>query len=161
MDALVNEVGKSSIVVAITLASSPIVFKLEHSIYCVNGRPFPLQAYADAQERRKAEQLAARGQAVPLNLDPTKPITLEITQSNSIVSAGRRVVYLPAYAKTLVEGKFSHSCAKHRQISVMSHQQIRGLSQVAEEIGVNPGERFEVTFDLAGRTYSLRKLASI
>ena len=40
-------------------------------------------------------------------------------------------------------------------ISVKANNQIRRLAKVAEALGIGPGERFEIVFDVPAGTYAI------
>ncbi|MPN61495.1 hypothetical protein SDC9_209232 [bioreactor metagenome] len=48
---------------------------------------------------------------------------------------------------------FAHKDGVLPDISVRPNNQIRRLAKVAEVLGVGPGERFAIVFDVPGRTY--------
>ena len=151
--------GASPMAVTIAIASSPAFFKIERAIYAVNGRPLNAESLVEARLRRAAE--TAKQSLETLTLDLTRPIQATVVQSGSDVSINRRVVYLPKYLQGHVHGDFLHSTGKYGPISVALNQQIRHVAVVAETMGIQPREPFELTFFLADMTYEVALLNGI
>jgi hypothetical protein len=72
-----------------------------------------------------------------------------------------RGVYLPSYLAEKISGRFEHATQAGAAISVKSGNQIRMLAKVADGLGVGPGERFEIVFDVQKRTYEISSPATI
>ena len=156
---VMKELGFSKAAVSFTLATSPAIARLEKSIYSIRGMPIPTSGLTNARTRRARETTGANGSA-PLAgeaLDLTMPHRTWVTQSGSAVAAYLRVVYLPLYLRGLVTGTFEHAGGTLPAIHVKSNQQIRKLAAAAELLGVAPGARFEIEFDLANRRYEIAR----
>ena len=151
--------GISPMAVNFAIASSPAFFKIERAIYTLHGRPINADALVNARLRRAAE--TSRQSLEKLTLDLTRPIKAAVVQSGSDVSIDRRVVYLPKYLQGHVHGDFLHSTGKYGPISVALNQQIRHVAVVAETMGIQPREPFELTFFLADMTYEVALLNGI
>lgn len=154
---VMKELGFSKAAVSFTLASSPAIAKLEKSIYTIRGLPVPTSGLAAARGRRARESMAASGSALPLSevLDLSVPHRTLVTQSGSTVAAYLRVVYLPHYLRGLVAGTFEHAGGTLPSIQVKANQQIRRLAAAAAQIGIAPGARFEIEFDVPNRRYEI------
>ncbi len=154
---LVGNLGVSNVAVSHVLATSSALCKLDHAIYGVGGRPLAAQALLDARARRIAEQLARTPAAehAGKEIDLSMPVRTTVTQSGSSVAVKRRVVYLPSYLAGKITGRFEHATQVGAAINVKSDNQIRMLAEVADNLGVGPGERFEIVFDVQGRTYEI------
>ncbi|MNV77736.1 hypothetical protein D3C71_1711840 [compost metagenome] len=70
-------------------------------------------------------------------------------------------MYLPSYLAGKITGRFEHATQVGAAISVKSGNQIRMLAKVADDLGVGPGERFEIVFDVQKRTYEISSPATI
>lgn len=160
---LVGNLGVSNVAVSHVLATSSALCKLDHAIYGIGGRPLAAQALIDARARRTAEQLAHTPAAehAGKEIDLSLPVRTTVTQSGSSVAVKRRVVYLPSYLAGKITGKFEHATQAGAAISVKSGNQIRMLAEVADDLGVGPGERFEIVFDVQKRTYEISSPATI
>ncbi|MNK86446.1 hypothetical protein D3C87_1063580 [compost metagenome] len=160
---LVGNLGVSNVAVSHVLATSSALCKLDHAIYGVGGRPLAAQALLEARARRTTEQLAHTpaaehaGKEINLSL----PVRTTVTQSGSSVAVKLRVVYLPSYLAGKITGRFEHATQVGAAISVKSGNQIRMLAKVADDLGVGPGERFEIVFDVQKRTYEISSPATI
>ena len=154
---LMGDLGFTSMAVSQVVANSSALYRLEHAIYGIRGRALSPEALAQARKRRMAELADSQpGAALALqDVDLSRPISTVVTQSASTVAASKRVVYLPGYLSGKVEGVFSHKDGSLPDINVRPNNQIRRLSMIAESLGVGPGERFEVVFDVPGRTYAV------
>lgn len=152
---LMGNLGVSNMAVSQVTATSSALCKLDHAIYGVRGRALPVEALAEARKRRVAEQLANLPTAVfaTQDIDLSTPVRTMVTQSASTVSINRRVVYLPSYLSGKVVGVFKHKDHVLPDISVKANNQIRRLAKAAEVLGIRPGERFEIVFDVPGGTY--------
>lgn len=150
---IVGRRGYSDMALSSALATSPIFCKVEHSIYRIGGRPLSIEGLIEARKRRFAESNAVGPVVIS---DVNEPIRITMTQSGSVVSAARRVVYLPAAYRNCLSGSFSHARGLWSKITIRPNLQIAGLSRVAEEQGVRPKEVFEVVFYLSSGTYELR-----
>lgn len=152
---LMGNLGVSNMAVSQVTATSSALCKLDHAIYGIRGRALPAEALAEARKRRVAEQLASLPTAVfaTQDIDLSTPVRTIVTQSTSTVSVHRRVVYLPSYLSGKVVGVFKHKDHVLPDISVKANNQIRRLAKAAEVLGIRPGERFEIVFDVPGRTY--------
>jgi hypothetical protein len=154
---VMKELGFSKAAVSFTLATSPAIARLEKSIYCIRGMPVLTSGLTNARNRRARETMGANGSA-PLAseaIDLSVPQRTWVTQSGSSVASYLRVVYLPLYLRGLVTGTFDHAGGTLPAIHVKSNQQIRKLAAAAEQLGVAPGARFEIEFDLANRRYEI------
>lgn len=152
---LMGSLGVSNMAVSQVTATSSALCKLDHAIYGIRGRSLPTEALAAARKRRMAEQLASMSTAelAKQDVDLSVPVRTMVTQSASTVAAHLRVVYLPSYLSGKVIGMFAHKDGVLPDISVRPNNQIRRLAKVAEVLGVGPGERFAIVFDVPGRTY--------
>lgn len=152
---LMGNLGVSNMAVSQVTATSPALCKLDHAIYGIRGRALPAEALAEARKRRVAEQLASLPTAefAAQNVDLSAPVRTIVTQSASAVAVHRRVVYLPSYLSGKVVGIFEHKDHVLPDISVKANNQILRLAKAAEALGIRPGERFEIVFDVPGRTY--------
>ncbi len=151
---VVGQRGYSEVALSSALATSPIFCKVEHSIYRIGGRPLSINGLAEARKRRFTETNAIEPVVIS---DPTKPIRISLRQSGSLLSASRRVVYLPSAYQHVLNGDFSHARGLWPKITIRPRLQITGLSGVAETQGVKPKEAFDVVFDLSNATYDLCK----
>lgn len=160
---LIGTMGMSNMSVSFVLASCSAFHKIEHAIYGVRGQDLPLEALIAARARRRLEQLTnGPVPAGPITeVDHSQPLRIIVSQSGSTVDARKRVVYLPAYFAGKIEGQFSHAGGQWCPITVGSMRQIRYLSQVAETLGVGPGEKFAIVFDVQRRTYEIPKDGAI
>ena len=152
---LMGNLGVSNMAVSQVTATSSALCKLDHAIYGIRGRALPAEALTEARKRRVAEQLANLPTAVfaTQDIDLSTPVRTMVTQSASTVSVNRRVVYLPSYLSGKVVGVFKHKDHVLPDISVKANNQIRRLAKAAEALGIRPGERFEIVFDVPGGTY--------
>ncbi|MBS0340402.1 MAG: hypothetical protein JSS56_07725, partial [Proteobacteria bacterium] len=146
---LIGTLGVTNMAVSQVVATSSALCRLDHAIYGIRGRPLPAEALIAARKRRVSEQLASSPVAAyaSQNVDLSAPIRTMVTQSASTVAARLRVVYLPSYLSGKVTGAFKHVDATLPNISVKSSNQIRKLSMIAEALGIEPGERFQIVFD--------------
>lgn len=154
---LIGNLGVTNVAVSQIAAMSAAVCKLDHSIYGVRGRPLPAEALVEARKRRTAEQYARSPYAemVMQEIDLSAPIRTTVTQSASTVSPNLRVVYLPSYLSGKITGVFEHKDGVLPQITIGSANQIRQLAKAALSLGIGPGERFDIIFDVPGKTYSI------
>lgn len=154
---LMGNLGVSNMAVSQVAATSSALCKLDHAIYGIRGRPLPAEALIEARKRRMAEQLASLPAAefAAQDVDLSAPVRTMVTQSASTVAANLRVVYLPSYLSGKVAGVFEHKDRALPDISVKANNQIRRLAKVAQSLGIGPGERFEIIFDVPGRTYAI------
>lgn len=156
---LIGNLGVSNVAVSQVTATSSALCKLDHAIYGIRGRSLPAEALADARKRKIAQQLASlpSSEFASKEIDLSIPVRTMITQSASSKSASRRVVYLPNYLSGKILGDFEHESHTLPAISVKANNQIRRLTAAAEELGIRPGERFEIIFDVVSRTYAIPK----
>lgn len=161
---LMGKLGVSNVAVSQVTATSFALCKLDHAIYGIRGRPLPAEALIEARKRRMNEQLASldkrfggqRSAEFALqDVDLSVPVRTMVTQSASTVAVKLRVVYLPSYLSGKVAGVFEHKDRALPDISVKSNNQIRQLAKVAQTLGIEPGERFEIIFDVRGKTYAI------
>lgn len=154
---MMGTAGMSNMSVSFVLGSSPAFVKLDHAIYGIRGQPIPAEALISARRRRHLEQLTATSGAedVMLEVDPSAPLRTTVTQSRSTDTPARRVVYLPSYLAEVVQGDFVHAGGLLPSIGVRQSLQIRHLSIAAAQLGVGPGERFPIVFDVPNRTYEI------
>ncbi|WP_326543499.1 sigma factor-like helix-turn-helix DNA-binding protein [Pseudorhodoferax sp.] len=154
---LMGTLGVSNMAVSQVVATSSALWKLDHAIYGIRGRALPAEALVEARKRRMAEQLASLPAAefATKDVDLSAPVRTMVTQSASAVAANLRVVYLPSYLSGKVAGVFKHVGMALPDISVKANNQIRKLAKVAEALGIGPGERFEIVFDVPGGTYAI------
>ena len=154
---LMGRLGVSNMAVSQVVATSSALWKLDHAIYGIRGRAMPAEALVEARKRRMAEQLASLPAAefATKHVDLSAPIRTMVTQSASTVAANLWVVYLPSYLSGKVTGVFRHVGMALPDISVKANNQIRRLAKVAEALGIGPGERFEIVFDVPAGTYAI------
>lgn len=157
---MIEGIGVTNVAVSHALATSPALVKLDAAIYGVRGLSIPAKALSNARTRRAAERMRnGPGPPQPLDndadADDAASLRAWVTQSASTVSVRRRVVYLPAFLAAKLVGTFEHTENALPPIRVGSRQQIRGLAAAAESIGIRAGERFQIEFDDAKRTYRI------
>lgn len=154
---LMGSLGVSNMAVSQVVATSSALCKLDHAIYGIRGRALPAEELVEARKRRTAEQLANLPAAAfaTKDLDLSAPVRTMVTQSASTVAASLRVVYLPSYLSGKVAGNFEHRDRTLPEISVRPNNQIRRLAKIAETLGIEAGERFEIVFDVPGKTYAI------
>lgn len=154
---MMGTVGMSNMSVSFVLGSSPAFVKLDHAIYGIRGHAIPAEALIAARRRRHLEQLSSTSGAedVVLDIDPTAPLRTTVTQSRSTDTPARRVVYLPSYLAEVVKGDFTHAGGQLPSIGVKQNLQIRHLSIAAAQLGIAPGDRFPIVFDVPNRTYDI------
>lgn len=154
---LMGSLGVSNMAVSQVVATSCALCKLDHAIYGIRGRALAAEALVEARKRRMTEQLASLPAAefATKDVDLSAPVRTMVTQSASTVAANLRVVYLPSYLSGKVAGVFEHKDRALPHISVKANNQIRRLAKVAQSLGIGPGERFEIIFDVPGRTYAI------
>lgn len=150
----VGQRGYSDMALSSALATSPIFCKVEHSIYRIGGRPLSINGLVEARKRRFTESNSIEPIAIS---DLRDPIQVVLRQSGSVVSASRRVIYLPSAYQQVLSGDFSHARGLWPKITIRPNLQITGLSGIAEGQGVKPKEAFDVVFDLSNATYDLFK----
>lgn len=157
---LIGSLGLSNMAVSQVTATSSALCKLDHAIYGIRGRPLPTEALAQARKRRLAEQLANSSTAefAKHDVDLGMPVRTMVTQSASTVETRLQVVYLPSYLSKKIIGTFAHKDGELPDISVRPNNQIRRLAKAAEALGIGPGERFEIVFDVPGRTYLIPRV---
>ncbi len=154
---LIGSLGVSNMAVSQVLATSSAFRKLDHAIYGLRGHALAAEALVEARKRRTAEQLAnlPAAEFATKDVDLSVPVRTMVTQSASTVAARLRVVYLPGYLSGKVVGVFEHVDGVLPAISVKASNQIRRLAKTAEQLGIGPGERFEIVFDMPNRTYDI------
>ncbi|CAN7770522.1 sigma factor-like helix-turn-helix DNA-binding protein [Variovorax sp. LjRoot290] len=157
---MMDGLGVTSMAVSHALATSPAIQKLDAAIYGVRGRPIPTDALVAARVRRAAEQGKPGPEPGKWEANFAEPLCIQLTQSGSSVDVALRVVYLPARLTGKVAGIFTDANGVLPTISVKSNNQIRRLAAAAHQIGVMPGERFEIAFDVPNRTYRIERLPS-
>lgn len=149
---IVQERGYSNVTLSLSLATSPIFRKIEHSIYSINGRSLSAQGLSNARVRRASEHGDGQG---PLSLDVTAPFTVLLKQTGSTRDDVRKMVYLPAAYSPYVRGRFNHSRGTLPSIKVSDNLQIYSLGGIAHSLGIGPRQQFVVTFDIAAQTYDI------
>lgn len=157
---IMGSLGISDMAVSQVVATSSALCRLDRAIYGIRGRELSVQALAKARQRRMAEDRERykrpAAEFVPENADiSSAPVRTMVTQSASAVAVSQRVVYLPSSLAGKVLGVFKHKEKEFPDIRVLPNKQILHLAKVAEMLGIGPGKRFEIVFDVPGRTYSV------
>lgn len=154
-----QEMGMSEIAVSMVVGSSPVIERLEHSLYAVRGRPLNTVSLEKARERRALEIskrqahhfLGLHGSSP--SIAPGVPVKVSFTRPKSELPIQRLFVYLPAFFKAHIHGQFEHKEGKFSPISVSKSLQIPRLVMYAVQSGCS--DVFQVEFDLEARTYSI------
>lgn len=157
VDAVAHETGASIMAVSLALAQSPTVVRIDNALYAIRGRALSAEGLRNARERRQ-RALQRRPAALTQALDALErrlPVRITLTQSASTVPVTRRVVYLPRSPVTKLAGRFTDARGESGDIDVKSNGQILRLAAAAERSGIQPGQRFEVAFDMHGRTFEV------
>lgn len=146
---LVAETCISTQTVSFLLSSSPIIQRLESGVYGIRGWDVPAEAIL-AIRKAKLDDRYPNVSAIEGEI--------QLTQTSSSVANGRKVLYLPGYLSGRYVGTFSHAGGKYRGIRVNAQNQIYHLSESAEALGIQPGERFTLKLDPDSKTFEISRL---
>lgn len=158
LEVLVNEDGYSNPALSTLLATSPVLCRVEHSIYRHNGLALSSQGLAKARSRRSQQSTlpgASRQNLDPSLVDTSRPFNLRLSQAASQKKSSRRTIHLPKAYANLIDGDFRHSRGLWSNISAQRGLLFVGLAGVAEAAGFKPGDEFDLRIDLSNGTYDI------